>query len=164
MASKKHAKHTPSAKAALRDRRGHETTFLPPPAKVISPGAAKRFLLRTYPALASVAFAAYRPDVLIGGRRTERAPTADQLFYLAMDLGTIVEVCAEALVSGRSVPIRFGTLGRDLPKYRRQTLRDFRKVVRMARRHRRHRGALGYLERSLRVLERFARQPVEASP
>ena len=138
---------------AKRIRRRNDTRTLLPPAEVITPAIARRWLHRTYPPLASLsAYGAY-PQLVRGlGRRKENESAACGLRLIAADVRVITETCGRVLATGRPVEMRLysNALGNH-----RGVARKLRAALRFEERHP-HRGTRGIIRRALRERNRLA--------
>lgn len=132
-------------------KQSHATWTIPPPAPVITPKIARQWLRRAYPALSGLAGRAHFPNELLYARNRDRVRLG--LIWLAHDVYRITNACAEAIDTGRPVPMEFLPEMAQNPR-KTQTLRY---VVRFEAR-RPHRGTRGILKRALRERERIARE------
>lgn len=128
-----------------------ETWTIPPPAEVITPEVARRWLHRSYPPLARLGNLCAYPEIVHGlGRRELNERAASGLRLLALDVRMIAEACGKVLATGRSVPMRLDANSR---VNHRGVARQIRAVLLFEARHP-HRGARGLLQRGLREWER----------
>lgn len=139
----------------MRARAVQTTCSIEPPAELVTPAVAKRWLVRQYPALAGLANVSAWPELLrlrgLGLRAAEREAAREGMRSLALDVRTIAAVCGRVVATGRPVPMRFD---RELRNHRR-IARGLRAVVKYERRWP-HRGARTTLRRALRLHERLA--------
>jgi hypothetical protein len=143
------------------------TWLLEPPAPVLTPAVARRWLHRSYPALAELANIAPHVALLRAGlRREERERAESGLRVLALDLAKVVTACGRALATGRPQRIQLDPClpGGDTPEAAEVdaaqyawNARRLRAVLKLEARLP-HRGARGALRRSLHVAEARARE------
>jgi len=136
-----------NGKARKKPNWKHETWIIEPPAEVITPAVARRWLRHNYSGLAQLgALGHCHPYVVRGLGSSERNQRASWgMISIDTDVRTITEICGKVLWSGRSIRM---DLNSGMQYGSRDLARRLREVARWEAKHP-HKGTRGILQRSI---------------